>query len=88
MTLGARPETFRIVSPRETSLTATVDAVEELGADAYVYCSLDEEPYRRHDLVVRCNGDEVPQKGRPVAISLDASKTFLFSVTSGERLRR
>jgi multiple sugar transport system ATP-binding protein len=40
--MGVRPESFRVVSEHDEGLLAMVDVVEELGADAYVYATLDQ----------------------------------------------
>jgi multiple sugar transport system ATP-binding protein len=40
--MGVRPESFRVVSENDEGLLAVVDVVEELGADAYVYATLDQ----------------------------------------------
>ena len=40
--MGIRPESFRVVSESDEGLLAIVDVVEELGADAYVYATLDQ----------------------------------------------
>jgi multiple sugar transport system ATP-binding protein len=40
--MGVRPESFRVVSENDEGLLAMVDVVEELGADAYVYATLDQ----------------------------------------------
>ncbi|MDQ4084746.1 MAG: sn-glycerol-3-phosphate ABC transporter ATP-binding protein UgpC [Actinomycetota bacterium] len=40
--MGVRPESFRVVSENDEGLLAVIDVVEELGADAYVYATLDQ----------------------------------------------
>jgi multiple sugar transport system ATP-binding protein len=41
--MGIRPESFRVVSENDEGLLAIVDVVEELGADAYVYATLEQD---------------------------------------------
>jgi multiple sugar transport system ATP-binding protein len=41
--MGIRPESFRVASESEEGLLAVVDVVEELGADAYVYATLEQD---------------------------------------------
>ena len=72
VTVGVRPEHFDIVEhgdaaprcPRTTpaGLAVTVNVVEELGADGYVYGTA-EVGGETKDLVVRVGGRAVPEKG-------------------------
>jgi multiple sugar transport system ATP-binding protein len=86
VTLGIRPEALRLVGEGEAGLTMTVELVEELGADAFVYgeARIGSEPKR---IIVRTSGAEVPAFGETVRVGLrDQGRTHAFHPVSGERL--
>lgn len=70
VTVGVRPEHFDIVSSDGSGLSkdapaglaVTVNVVEELGADGFVYGSA-EVGGEHKDLVIRVGGRQVPEKG-------------------------
>ncbi|MEV8534818.1 sn-glycerol-3-phosphate ABC transporter ATP-binding protein UgpC [Streptomyces sp. NPDC051211] len=83
VTVGVRPEHFDIGD--EGGLSITVNVVEELGADGYVYgtAQLGE---KSQDLVVRVHGRQVPEKGSTLHVVPRGGETHVFSTSSGERL--
>ena len=84
VTVGIRPEAFTRVGADEPGLDATINVVEELGADAFVYASLvgsDEG-----EIVARHDARSVPERGKPIRLGVLREKVHLFSVTTGERL--
>jgi len=91
VTLGVRPEHLRItdaggaLSKDAKGLAVSVDVVEELGSDAYVYGTVaingEDKP-----LVVRVSGRDVPEKGSVLHVVPVGGETHLFSVETGERL--
>ncbi|RLU86911.1 sugar ABC transporter ATP-binding protein [Streptomyces griseocarneus] len=97
VTVGVRPEHFDVVEEGGDSLAkpsgkdapaglaVTVNVVEELGADGYVYgtAEVGGEP---KDLVVRVNGRRVPEKGSLVRVVPRTGELHVFSTSSGERL--
>jgi multiple sugar transport system ATP-binding protein len=84
--VGVRPEDFTIVSGGEgEGLRVTVDLVEELGADGYVYCHGDLGG-RRVDLVARVNGGLYPQLGETVTLLPASGHVHVFHADLGERL--
>ncbi|WP_405743756.1 sn-glycerol-3-phosphate ABC transporter ATP-binding protein UgpC [Streptomyces sp. NBC_01525] len=99
VTVGVRPEHFEIVeqngaaaaalsktaSDAPAGLAVTVNVVEELGADAYVYGTV-EVGGAPKDLVVRVNGRQVPEKGATLHVVPQPGETHVFSTSSGERL--
>jgi multiple sugar transport system ATP-binding protein len=91
VTIGVRPEHLDLVGEGDSlakggsGLAVTVNVVEELGADGYVYGTAkvgDEDK----DLVVRVSGRAVPQKGEVLHVVPRAGETHVFSTSSGERL--
>ena len=84
VTIGVRPEDMDLVGAGE-GLKTTVNLVEELGADAYVYGSADVNG-EEHDVIARVDGRKPPAKGEQVYFAPKPGHTHLFSTTSGERL--
>ncbi|TQC51161.1 sn-glycerol-3-phosphate ABC transporter ATP-binding protein UgpC [Rhodococcus sp. WS4] len=83
VTLGVRPEDLVITTG--SGLDVTIDVVEELGADAYVYGQADIHG-RRQPIVVRADGRIPPKRGEVITLSYAAERTHLFSTVTGERL--
>ncbi|MBV6757315.1 sn-glycerol-3-phosphate ABC transporter ATP-binding protein UgpC [Rhodococcus sp. USK10] len=83
VTLGVRPEDLAITTG--SGLDVTIDVVEELGADAYVYGQADIHG-RRQPIVVRADGRIPPKRGEVITLSYAAERTHLFSTVTGERL--
>ncbi|MFD5391295.1 ABC transporter ATP-binding protein [Streptomyces sp. NPDC056669] len=99
VTVGVRPEHFDVVEQNggaakaltkasddaPAGLAVTVNVVEELGADGYVYGAA-EVGGEDKDLVVRVNGRQVPEKGAQVHVVPRPGEMHVFSTSTGERL--
>ncbi|MBO0840767.1 MAG: sn-glycerol-3-phosphate ABC transporter ATP-binding protein UgpC [Sciscionella sp.] len=93
VTVGVRPEALRLVdsgvdggADGGDGLRATVELVEELGADAYLHCSTP-AGVDGGRIVVRVDGRTPPSIGQSVRIGLhDADAVHLFNGQTGERL--
>ncbi|MEC4015612.1 ABC transporter ATP-binding protein [Streptomyces sp. H27-D2] len=100
VTVGVRPEHFDLVdgegsaaakslskevSDAPAGLAVTVNVVEELGADGYVYGTAELDG-KSQDLVVRVHGRQVPEKGAVLHVVPRAGETHAFSTSTGERL--
>ncbi|MCF3106240.1 sn-glycerol-3-phosphate ABC transporter ATP-binding protein UgpC [Streptomyces roseoverticillatus] len=99
VTVGVRPEHFDVIEQNgeaarslskeskdaPAGLAVTVNVVEELGADGYVYGTA-EVGGERKDLVVRVNGRNVPEKGSILHVVPRPGELHVFSTSSGERL--
>jgi multiple sugar transport system ATP-binding protein len=93
VTVGVRPEHFDIVNGEAKSLTkdepaglaVTVNVVEELGADGFVYGSA-QVSGKHQDLVIRVGGREIPEKGAVLHVVPRGGETHVFSTSTGERL--
>ena len=83
-TLGIRPEDIEFVGEGE-GLEITVDVVEELGADAYVYASA-ELNGKTQTIVVRVDGRTPPARGQRLNIAPKLQHIHLFNTKSGLRL--
>jgi len=84
VTIGVRPEDMALVSEGE-GLKTTVNLVEELGADAYVYGTADVNG-QQLDVIARVDGRKPPEKGESVNFAPKPGHLHLFSTTTGERL--
>jgi multiple sugar transport system ATP-binding protein len=99
VTVGVRPEHFDIVehngeaakslskdsADAPAGLAVSVNVVEELGADGYVYGSAKVDD-KLTDLVVRVSGRAVPDKGATLHVVPRPGETHVFSTSTGERL--
>jgi multiple sugar transport system ATP-binding protein len=84
VTVGVRPEDIQ-VSAEGQGLRVTVDLVEELGADGYLYGHSDING-KRTDLVARVDGRRHPNAGEQVVLSPIPGHVHVFDTESGERL--
>ena len=82
LVLGLRPEAFEVGSE---GLPAQVEVVEELGADAFVFCvaEIGKESVK---LVARTDARNVPARGERVALRPRPNEAHLFDPETGERL--
>ena len=81
--VGVRPEALELASE---GVDASVEAVEELGSDAYIFCNaeLADGPAR---LVARVEARRAPARGERVALRPSPEhEPHLFDAVSGERL--
>ena len=70
---------------RANGSQVTVDLVEELGADGYLYGHT-EINGKRADLVARVDGRNHPNAGETVTLAASAGHVHAFDIESGERL--
>jgi multiple sugar transport system ATP-binding protein len=84
VTVGIRPEDLRVNEVGE-GLSATVDFVEELGADGFLYLHsiIDGE---RVDIVARVDGRDHPLAGDTVLVSPVEQHLHVFNAETGKRL--
>ena len=83
-TIGVRPEDV-VVSASGNGLPVTVDLVEELGADGYLYGHTEVDGHRV-DIVVRVDGRVHPSAGDNVVITPQPDHIHVFDIESGLRL--
>jgi multiple sugar transport system ATP-binding protein len=81
---GFRPEHVDIGSEGD-GILARVEMVEDIGADAYVFCSADVDGEQTR-LVARTDVRSAPQQGEQVSLQPRAEEAHLFDSESGERL--
>jgi multiple sugar transport system ATP-binding protein len=86
VTIGIRPEDV-MVSKTGEGLPVSVDIVEELGADGYLYGHTDIDG-DRVDIVARVDGRVHPDAGDQVFILPTPEHVHVFNTESGERLSK
>jgi multiple sugar transport system ATP-binding protein len=80
--LGLRPEALELASD---GLAADVEVVEEVGADAYVFC-VTEIGGERTKLVARGDARHAPSQGERVKLRPLPGEAHLFRPDTGERV--
>jgi multiple sugar transport system ATP-binding protein len=85
ITIGVRPESWRIVSPEDGGLPIDVTVVEELGADAFVYGTSDVEG-TPSTVVVRVTDRNAVHKGDVIHVTTDPANVHVFDTDTGERI--
>ncbi|MEP6816451.1 MAG: sn-glycerol-3-phosphate ABC transporter ATP-binding protein UgpC [Marmoricola sp.] len=85
VTVGVRPEAWRIVSKDDGGLPIDVSVVEELGADSFVYGTSGVEGMP-HDLTIRIHARDTVHKGDTVYVTTDPKNVHVFDGESGARV--
>ncbi|MFT3874471.1 MAG: sn-glycerol-3-phosphate ABC transporter ATP-binding protein UgpC [Nocardioides sp.] len=85
ITVGVRPEAWRLVTAEEGGLPITVTVVEELGADGFVYgtCDVEGTP---SNVIVRVSARDAVRKGDVIHVTTDPTSVHVFDTESGDRL--
>jgi multiple sugar transport system ATP-binding protein len=81
---GFRPEHVDIAGDGD-GIPARVEVVEDIGADAYVFCSADLDGEQTR-LVARIEVRNAPKQGERVALRPRSEEAHLFDPETGERL--
>jgi multiple sugar transport system ATP-binding protein len=82
LVLGFRPEALDLASD---GIAAEVEVVEEIGADAYVFCAA-EVGGEAKKLVARTDSRHAPTRGEHVNLKPRPDEAHLFDPESGERM--
>jgi len=85
VTIGVRPEAWRLVEDDQEGLPIEVTVIEELGADAYLYGTSGAEG-TPSEVIVRIDARRSVQKGATVHVTTDPEKVHVFDTDSGARL--
>ncbi|UAL28524.1 sn-glycerol-3-phosphate ABC transporter ATP-binding protein UgpC [Nocardioides rotundus] len=83
VTIGVRPEAWRLVGESDGGLEVAVSVVEELGSDAFVYGTAQgaDSP-----VVIRVDQRQAVTKGSTIHVTTDLESVHLFDTSSGARL--
>jgi multiple sugar transport system ATP-binding protein len=82
LVIGLRPESLEVAAE---GIPARVEVVEDVGADAFVFCATDLDGGNTR-LVARTEARRAPKQGERVALRPRADEAHLFDPVSGERL--
>ncbi len=89
VTIGLRPEAIELAGDG-AGISAVVNLVEELGAEAFVYCQLAEHSKDAitaiPDIIVRIDPKRAPRRGETVALQVREGAALLFDFESGARI--
>jgi multiple sugar transport system ATP-binding protein len=85
VTVGIRPEGWRIVSAAEGGLPVDVTLVEELGADGFAYGTTDLAGTAAR-VIVRVGGRDSVRKGDTLFVVPEREMVHLFDTVTGQRL--
>jgi multiple sugar transport system ATP-binding protein len=85
VTIGVRPEAWRLVSENDGGLPIKVTVVEELGADGFAYGTSDVEGTPA-TIIVRVSGRDSVRKGDVIHVTTDPASVHVFDTATGERL--
>jgi len=84
LVIGVRPESLEVAPD---GIPAKVDVVEDVGADAFVFCSTELGGVTTK-LVARSESRKAPKQGDRVTLRPRAEEAHLFDPVSGDRLER
>ncbi|MEL6220329.1 MAG: ATP-binding cassette domain-containing protein, partial [Pseudomonadota bacterium] len=83
LSVGVRPEHFRLVPVGTTPLGGTVEMIEQLGADSYVHVDILQDR-KMHRVIVRANA-ELPEEGMGIGLDLEPGRLSVFDA-DGKRV--
>ncbi len=86
ITVGVRPEAWRLVSESDGGLPVNVTVVEELGADGFVYGTSDVEGTPSNVIVRVSSARDSVHKGDTIYVTTDPESVHVFDNETGERL--
>ena len=85
ITVGVRPESWRLVNEGEGGLPVKVTVVEELGADGYLYGTSGVEGVP-DQVIIRIDARRDHKRGETVYATTDPQHVHVFDTSTGERL--
>ena len=85
ITVGVRPEAWRMVGNNEDGMPVQVSVVEELGSDAFVYGTSGVEG-TPSNIIVRVSARDSVRKGDTIHLTTDPRNVHVFDTETGARL--
>ena len=80
--LGVRPQHFILTTPENSDLKVTVNAVEALGNETYIYATLNQETR----ITISTFSDRTFTIGESIALKLKTDKIHLFAADTGNSI--
>jgi multiple sugar transport system ATP-binding protein len=86
--LGFRPESLVVAANGDDGFEVTVQAVEELGSDAYVHGTFgtEEQVVDSPDVIARIDPSAVPARGTRIKLRIKPDTLHLFDPKTGDRI--
>ncbi|WP_267642080.1 ABC transporter ATP-binding protein [Haloarchaeobius amylolyticus] len=78
--LGIRPEDVFVTDGGANAQTTTLDVLEPIGSDNYLYLDIGD------DFIARVDSDIEPEPGQQIQITFDSNDVHLFDLETGESL--
>ena len=85
ITVGVRPESWRLTTAEDGGLPVTVTVVEELGADAFVYGTSDVDG-TPGNVIIRIPHRGQVHRGETIHVTTDPQHVHVFDTDTGQRL--
>jgi multiple sugar transport system ATP-binding protein len=86
VTVGIRPEDWRIAAPQESAVDVTVVLTEDLGSDAYMYGSIPGTDGEDVNVVVKLERQYRFDRGQTVRLTAAPESLHIFDAADGRRL--
>jgi multiple sugar transport system ATP-binding protein len=86
--VGFRPESTELAGDTDPGLTVVVEAVEELGPEAFIYGAFDDQDETVHaaDVVARIPVDAAISRGDRIRLGIKPDAVHFFSAATGEAI--
>jgi multiple sugar transport system ATP-binding protein len=85
ITLGLRPESMQLAASGEPGMAMTVDLVEELGADAFAYGTVEVKGVPER-IIARVDARRPPAMGQRITVGVHENEVHTFHPETGARL--
>lgn len=86
VTVGIRTDSLVPIADGDEGIPAVIELVEDLGSDAYAYCSIDLDGAGTHQMAFRVDPDSVPERGARLRLRPRVGGVHLFDAVTGQRL--
>ncbi|MGH3859651.1 ABC transporter ATP-binding protein [Actinokineospora sp.] len=83
--VGVRPENWHVSAAGSRGMAVTIEVVEELGSDGFLYCRPDDAP-DHEPIAVRTEGMSRAKRGERITLVPDVERLHVFDAETGLRL--
>jgi multiple sugar transport system ATP-binding protein len=81
-TIGVRPEDLHVA---EQGFDLDLTLVEMLGSDSFIYGDVTDASGKPHQITIRVDAQQTPQRGERIRLAPRAGSAFAFSSETGAR---